>query len=42
MRRGTTPDFILTVNADLSGKKVFVTLSQARYKFTLTGDRLSI
>ncbi len=42
MRRGTTPDFILTVNADLSDTQVFVTISQPRCKITLTGDQLSI
>ena len=42
MIRGTTPDFILTVNADLSDQTVYVTISQLRNKITLTGDELSI
>ena len=40
--RGTTPDYILNVNADLSDKTVFVTISQLRTRLTLTGDDLSI
>lgn len=42
MIRGTTPDLILTVNADLSDMTVFVTISQMRTKLTLTGDELDI
>ena len=41
--RGTTPDFILTVNADLTGKTVYVTIEQPHgRKITLTGDDLVI
>lgn len=42
MIRGTTPDFLLTVNADLVDKAVFVTISQPRTRLTLTGDDLGI
>ena len=42
MIRGTTPDYILTVDADLTGQTVYVTISQLRTKLTLTGDDLSI
>lgn len=42
MIRGTTPDYILTVNADLTGQTVYVTISQLRTRLTLTGDDLSI
>ena len=42
MIRGTTPDYILTVDADLSDKTVYVTISQLRTRLTLTGDDLSI
>lgn len=42
MIRGTTPDYILAVNANLSDKTVYVTISQLRTKLTLTGDELSI
>ena len=42
MIRGTTPDYVLTVDADLTGKTVYVTISQLRTKLTLTGDDLSI
>lgn len=42
MIRGTTPDLILTVDADLTGQTVFVTLSQAGVKTTISGDDLSI
>lgn len=42
MIRGTTPDYILNVNADLSDKTVYVTISQGRKKLTLTGDDLMI
>ncbi len=42
MIRGTTPDYILTVDADLSDKTVYVTISQGRTRLTLTGDELSI
>ncbi len=41
--RGTTPDYILTVNADLTGKTVYVTIAQyPGCKLTLTGDDLLI
>lgn len=40
--RGTTPDYILTLEGyDITGKTVYVTLSQGRNAVTLTGDRLS-
>lgn len=42
MIRGTTPDYILTVDADLTGQTVYVTISQLRTRLTLTGDDLSI
>lgn len=42
MIRGTTPDYILEVNADLSDKTVYVTIRQASKKLTLTGDDLLI
>ena len=42
MIRGTTPDYILNVNADLTGKTVYVTISQLLTRLTLTGDDLTI
>ena len=36
MIRGTTPDYILNVDADLTGQTVYVTISQLRTKLTLT------
>lgn len=43
MRRGTTPDFILTVEGrDLTDKTVFVTLAQDRKKITKTNDEIEI
>lgn len=43
MRRGTTPDYILSVSGgDLSGCAVYVTISQAGRRTTLTGERLTI
>lgn len=42
MIRGTTPDLILTVGADLTGKTVYVTLSQPGIKTKITGDDLGI
>lgn len=43
MRRGTTPDYILSVSGgDLSDCAVYVTISQAGRRTTLTGDRLAI
>ena len=43
MRRGTTPDYVLSVRgADLSGCAVYVTISQAGRQATLSGDRLSV
>lgn len=43
MRRGTTPDYILSViGSDLSGCAVYVTVSQAGRRVTLTGDRLTV
>lgn len=42
MIRGTTPDYILVVNADLSDKTVYVTIRQGGKKLTMTGDALMI
>ena len=43
MIRGTTPDYILTLDGvDLSGQTVYVTLSQGRTQITKTGNDLSI
>ena len=42
MIRGTTPDYILNVNADLTGKTVYVTIKQKRNVLTLTNDDLTI
>ena len=42
MIRGTTPDYILEVDADLRGKTVYVTISQISKKLTLTGENMVI
>lgn len=43
MRRGTTPDYILSIPGyDLSECKVYVTVQQYTVQTTLTGDRLTI
>lgn len=43
MIRGTTPDYILTIDGyDLSDKTVFVTISQNGQKLTKTNSELSI
>lgn len=43
MRRGTTPDYILTVpGQDLRGSAVYVTISQEGAQVTLTGERLAV
>ena len=42
MIRGTTPDYILTVDRDLTGMTVFVTISQAGVKVTLTNEDMTI
>ena len=43
MRRGTTPDYILTVAGyDLTACDVYVTLAQFVQEITLTGVRLDI
>ena len=43
MRRGTTPDYLLTIDKyDLTDTTVFVTLEQGSRELTLTGDRLDI
>lgn len=43
MRRGTTPDYILTIPGyDLSECAVYVTIAQSGAKVTLSGDRLDI
>ena len=43
MRRGTTPDYLLTVAGfDLTACAVFVTLAQYSKNITLTGERLLI
>lgn len=41
--RGTTPDFVLSIDDyDITGKRAFVTISQANRKITKTDDELSI
>lgn len=41
--RGTTPDYVLMVNADLTGKTVYVTIAQnPGCKLTLTGDSIEV
>lgn len=43
MRKGTTPDYILTIPGyDLRESAVFVTIRQDGRQLTLTGDRLDI
>ena len=42
MIRGTTPEYILTVNADLTGKSVYVTFKRLNTVITLTGSRLTV
>jgi hypothetical protein len=43
MIRGTTPDYILTLDGvDLSDKTVYVTIKQCRKLLTKTGDELTI
>ena len=42
MRRGTTPTLTLTVDADLTGHHVYVTLQNAGSLLTLENDRLDI
>lgn len=42
MIRGTTPDYILTVDRDLTGMTVFVTISQAGVKHTMSNDDISV
>lgn len=43
MRRGTTPDYLLTVAGyDLTECTVYVTLKQGAQLITFTGDRLSV
>ena len=43
MYQGTTPVYFLTIpDYDLSGDKVFVTLSTLDYKLTLPNDRLDV
>lgn len=42
MIRGTTPDYVLTVDADLTGMSVYVTVKRSINKLTLTGDELQI
>jgi hypothetical protein len=43
MRRGTTPDYLLTIDKyDLTDTTVFVTLEQSSRELTLTGYRLDI
>lgn len=43
MVRGTTPDFILTIDGlDLTGQTVFVTIKQRPVEITKTNDDLTI
>ncbi len=43
MRRGTTPDYIFTIDGhDLRRSAVFVTIRQDERQITLTGDRLEV
>lgn len=43
MIRGTTPDFLLTIDGyDITGKRVYVTISQGMRKITKTNDELEI
>ena len=43
MIRGTTPDYILTIDGyDLTDKTVYVTISQGHKKLTKTGNELSV
>lgn len=43
MIRGTTPDYILTIEGyDLTDKTVYVTIESNRKKITKKGDQLSI
>lgn len=42
MIRGTTPDYILTLDADLTDKTVYVTVAQSNKIITKTGDDLAI
>ena len=42
MRRGTTPTYTLTVDADLTGWTCYVTLKGTGKVLNLEGDRLSV
>ena len=42
MRRGTTPAITLTVDTDLTGWTVYVTLRNSKKLLTLENDRLTI
>ena len=43
MRRGTTPDYIFTIDGhDLRRSTVFVTIRQDEKQITLTGERLEV
>lgn len=42
MRRGTTPAITLTVDADLTGWAVYVTLRNKCHSLTIENDRLTI
>ena len=43
MRRGTTPDYILTIPGyDLRESAVYVTIRQDERKLTLSGERLDV
>lgn len=42
MRRGTTPALVLTVDYDLTGWTVYVTIENRGQELTLTNDRVTI
>ena len=42
MRRGTTPAIVLTVDADLTGYTVYVTLKNGGKELTITNDALTM
>lgn len=42
MRRGTTPPITVSVNENLTGYTLYVTVKNGFHKATLTGDRLTI
>lgn len=43
MRRGTTPDYVLSISGyDLTDQSLYVTIAQYANKITLTGERLTV